>query len=561
MILLVSALITDHAFAHGGEDHAAPAAPPAAADSSASIATWSSEFEAVLRLPYEPTGEPVHGTLLLADYATSAPIAAGTATIGLARSTERIEVEVRAGERPGIWPFDVVLPGDGVYGGDLTVITPDRSDLLGLPEFTMAPPPSAEDNTGGWGWMGVGMAGGLVVGLALGALVGFGGASLRKVLGVALVAVLVATTGRVFAHGGEDHGAPPARASSAATGNTLRLPLEAQFLLEVRTARSLFGPFDERIRALGTTIAPPGGSAEIHSPVTGILALPEGPTLAPGQVVAAGQPLALISETLPGADRSSVAAGQSQAQIRLAEARRDLAVAERDAARAEELGGVLSERDRMERKTALEVARQAVVQAEAEISAFPSGTPTTVLRAPIRGRISAMSARPGDVVSPGEVLFRIVGSGGVWVEARLPEALAARFVAGAPAVLHADARPDEAIEATVLDPGLEADPATGTLRVTLAAGETPSWLVPGMTVVASIVSGEVREALIVPEAAIVDSAGETLVFVKTGPESFEMRPVRVGALSADRREILAGLHTGDRVVEQGTYTLRSLAGR
>ncbi len=562
MIVLASMLAAD-AFAHGGEDHSAPAAPIAAAESSTSIATWSSEFEAVLRLPYEHAGEPVRGTLLLADFTTSAPIGAGTAKLALQGPGGALEVDVAASERPGVWPFETTLPADGAYRGGITVITPDRADVLGLPEFTLAPPKAPETGGGwGWGWIAAGAGVGLAVGGVGGLLAGFGGAVFRKALAMVAVVLLVGSAERVFAHGGEDHGPPAAPTAANPTGGGgLRLPLESQFLLEVRTARAVTGPFDERVWALGTTVAPPGGSAEIHAPVTGILSLPEGSTLAPGQLVTAGEPLATISETLAGAERSSLVTGQSEARVRLAEARRDLAVAERDAARAEELGAVLSERERLERRSALDVARQAVTQAETATSALRSGTPTTVLRSPIRGRISAMSARPGDVVSPGDVLFRIVGEGGLWVEARVPEALAGRLVAGAPAVIRVDARPDDPIDATVLDPGLEADPASGTLRVTLATEGTPSWVVPGVTVAASIVSGEVREALTVPDGAIVDSAGESLVFVKTGPESFETRAVRTGALSADRREILEGLAAGDRVVVQGTYVLRSLAGR
>ena len=137
---------------------------------------------------------------------------------------------------------------------------------------------------------------------------------------------------------------------------------------------------------------------------------------------------------------------------------------------------------------------------------------------------------------------------------------------GAPATVIADARPETPLSATVLDPGSEADPDTGTLRVTLALDEAVDWLKPGMAVTAEIVSGSggpgsSREALSIPDSAVVDSAGESLVFLKTGPEAFEVRPVRVGALSGERREILAGLQGGELVVTEGTYVLRSLAGR
>jgi RND family efflux transporter MFP subunit len=184
-----------------------------------------------------------------------------------------------------------------------------------------------------------------------------------------------------------------------------------------------------------------------------------------------------------------------------------------------------------------------------------------VLKAPITGRIASMLARPGDVVAPGDVLYRIAGGGGLWVQVRTPVGLAGQLQVGATATIETDARPGEVFAATVLDPGLEADPGTGTVEVTLALDDPAAGLIPGMAVTASIVSGGEREALTVPDAAVVDSSGESLVFVKTGPESFEARPVRTGARSADLREIVSGLEPAERVVVQGTYTLRSLAGR
>jgi multidrug efflux pump subunit AcrA (membrane-fusion protein) len=65
----------------------------------------------------------------------------------------------------------------------------------------------------------------------------------------------------------------------------------------------------------------------------------------------------------------------------------------------------------------------------------------------------------------------------------------------------------------------------------------------------------------VPESAVLRGDGAPLVFVKTGPETFEARPVRVGARAGGSTEILAGLTAGERVVSTGTGALRALAGR
>lgn len=554
---MIAMLCLSSAFGHGGEDHGAPPPPVAAASDAASIATWSTEYDVVLRLPYASPGEAVQGTLAVADFGTSAPIGTGEASLSLSGAAD-VQVDLHPSSTPGIWPFEVTFPADGVYRGGLSIIS-QRADLLGIPEFTRAPPQTPEA-TVSRSALALGIAGGAVGGLLAGLLLGAFAPRLRRI--VPAFALLGAIPGglahRAHAHGGEDHGPPQAPVASSSGGLTLLM--ESQFLLGVRTIPARQGPFEEQVRTFGVTVTRPGGGAEIHAPVTGVLSLPEA-GLVPGQTVRAGDPLATIAETLGGAERSDVVAGRSSALLGLAEARKQLAIAERDAERAQSLGAVLSERERMERQQALSVAREAVVQAEAAAASLGSRSTTTALRAPLTGRISALLARPGDVVTPGEILFRIVAEGGLWVEARVPEALGGRLQLGAPATVVADARPEVSLAATVLDPGSEADPSTGTLLVTLALDEAIDWLKPGMAVTASIISGTVRSTLSIPDAAVVDSAGEPLVFVKTAPESFEVRPVRVGALSAGKREVLAGLQVGERVVTEGTYVLRSLAGR
>lgn len=519
------------------------------------LPTWSTEFDAVLVIPHPHPGTPVEAKLLLADFGTSAPIAAGTVDLKL-HGPGTIESTLTPGSPPGTWPVALTFPLEGAYAGGLTVITPDRADLLGLPEFTVGAHDERAATGFAWTTLLGGGACGVFGGLAFGLALGLGGRKAKAAIPVAL-ALGIAAAQNVYAHGGEDHNAP---AAPAAIGGGLVLPLDSQFLLDVRTARATTRPFAERVRALGTTVAPPGRHAELHAAVTGVVTLPDA-SLTPGSPVQAGQVLATIAETLGGLDRSSVIDTRTAAQVRLAQAKSALAIAQRDQKQADALGEVLSARDRLARQQAVQVASEEVKQAEIAARANSSASSTFVLKSPIAGRIAALMARPGDVVFPGDVLFHVVGEGGLWVEARVPQTLAGHLQSGAAATIETDAQPGVQLAATVLDPGLEADPATGTLVITLALDEAYPGLVPGMSVTASIVSGAPRDALVVPDAAVVDSGGESLVFVKTGPESFVTRSVRVGARSADQREILEGVAPGERVVVQGTYSLRSLAGR
>jgi len=66
-----------------------------------------------------------------------------------------------------------------------------------------------------------------------------------------------------------------------------------------------------------------------------------------------------------------------------------------------------------------------------------------------------------------------------------------------------------------------------------------------------------RQVLAVPKSAVVREQGEAFVFVFDGGETFERRPVALGAEGADFYEIVSGLEEGERVVIEGVYQLRT----
>jgi multidrug efflux pump subunit AcrA (membrane-fusion protein) len=60
----------------------------------------------------------------------------------------------------------------------------------------------------------------------------------------------------------------------------------------------------------------------------------------------------------------------------------------------------------------------------------------------------------------------------------------------------------------------------------------------------------------VPESALVDDGGRPVVFVQTGGESFERRPVTLGERQGGNVQITAGIASGERVVTRGAYLIR-----
>ena len=547
---MISLVLVALVHAHGGEDHAAPAAPPVV--SGAGQASGSSgSTDAVLRVASGPAGTPVATTLLLADFATSAPIVGATPTVSL-QGAGAVDLSFSA-TTPGAYAGTATFPADGDYAGALVVTTPVGADLVALSGLHRDPPEAASASSG----LGVGTVLGLVFGGLV--LLGVGYAVGRARAAAATVALLAASgaTRQVSAHGGEDHGAPAvARAADAG----LSLPLESQFLLGLRTAPLAPERFQERAPALGRFVARPGGSATLRAPLSGELAAPPGGFPSPGTPVRAGQVLGVIRGAVGGIDRAALAASRQQAANTVAEARQALALAERDAASVAVLAESISDRARLERQQALLVARTALAEAERALAATGDGAGIAV-RAPVNGRLGPTLARPGDQVQAGDPLFRVVDAAGLWLEARLPERQASGVLGGATARVVSTAFPDSVLEATVLDAGQEVDPATGMLTVTLAVDAAGLDLRPGMSATAWLGRGDARDALVVPDSAVVDSDGMTIAFVKVGPEAFVLRTVKLGAQAGGTWEVLSGVSAGERVVVDGTYPLRSLAGR
>ena len=543
MILLLA--LAD-AFAHGGEDHGTSTPTPVAAGG-LRLPLSTTRADAVLAFGGDQPGSlPV--SLWAADADTSAPIALSAAKLALS-GPESVALDLSPSTE-GLAMGTLTLEHPGSYAGSLVLQAGERAELLAVTGLSLEAP--AQDHSGfAPSWAMVAGSGLLLLllGLALGRRCG-------RSLGAALLLVgagLLARPALVEAHGGEDHGPPVAQA--AAPGGALTLPMASQFLVGLRTARVDPAPFQEQTPAFGALVAAPDGAARLVAPVAGQLQSPPGGMPRPGSAVTAGQLLASLVETPAGTDRADLAAGRADRAARHQEARAALALAERDAAQIAPLGGALSEREILERQGRLGAAREAVTQAESALRAYDAAR-ITPIRAPLSGRLTEVVARPGDAVAAGDPLMVVVGEAALWMVGRLPEREALGLSSGADATVVTAAG---ALPAQLLDAGGVSDPRTGMVSVTLALDTHD--LRPGLSATAWLTRGPERQALVVPESAVLRSEGAPLVFVKTGPETFEARPVRTGARAGETTEILAGLVAGERAVTSGTSALRALAGR
>lgn len=254
----------------------------------------------------------------------------------------------------------------------------------------------------------------------------------------------------------------------------------------------------------------------------------------------------------------------TMSSVDMAQAQGDLLVAEREWRRVSKLGReVVSE----QRYTEARIARE---QARARVSAFGM-TEDEIRQLVATGKADLASGRfqllapqagtvirdefiVGELVEPGRVLFEISDESLLWVEARLTPDEAARVTPDAPATVLVG---DQTVEGRVSQVHHALDEATRTLGVRIEVPNPGDRLHPGLFVEVRIASGTTRQALAVPEDAVLRSPdGDWQVFVEHEPGKFEAREVEVLRTSAGQA-VIEGVAPGTRVVTRGAFFLQS----
>lgn len=185
------------------------------------------------------------------------------------------------------------------------------------------------------------------------------------------------------------------------------------------------------------------------------------------------------------------------------------------------------------------------------------------LRALGPGVVFFREGMPGESVEAGHIFFRIANVGTLVAVARPFERDGVRIDDKASARLTLAAHPGKSFEAAFLRSGTEVDPASRTLPVYFSVANSEGLLLPGMSVTAEIrlASKETEEVVTVPLAAVQRIEREWCVFLPRGHGKFERRVISRGRDLGGEIEILGGLSSGEEVVVEGAFVLRSESTR
>jgi len=197
---------------------------------------------------------------------------------------------------------------------------------------------------------------------------------------------------------------------------------------------------------------------------------------------------------------------------------------------------------------------------EEQIEGLASGQTTSgdlEIRAPFAGEIVGRAAVQGSLAETGKPLFTLADTATLWAMVNIPESQLPRARVGQQVQLTVESLPGQIIVGELTWLPAQVDERTRMARGRVEVDNKDGRLKAQMFAHALIVTSDAAHAVTVPRSALQSVAGTTLVFVKSGEDLFDVRPVRVGAMRNGHVEIVAGLRPDDSVVVSGSFALKS----
>lgn len=182
-----------------------------------------------------------------------------------------------------------------------------------------------------------------------------------------------------------------------------------------------------------------------------------------------------------------------------------------------------------------------------------------VLTSPVNGVVTEIGAREGMAAGAGSLLFRVNGTGTVWLEADIPQAGAAAIASGTPVKARVSALPGRVFEGRVETLLAQLDPGSRTQQARVVLENEDGLLAPGMFAQIALTPIDGTEHVLVPADAVIGSGAQARVIVMDEGGGFRPVAVRLGQSSAGKTEVLAGLEAGARVVASGQFLIDSEA--
>lgn len=180
---------------------------------------------------------------------------------------------------------------------------------------------------------------------------------------------------------------------------------------------------------------------------------------------------------------------------------------------------------------------------------------TLPIRSPADGVVLEKRVVEGMRAAPGELLFRIVDPGIVWVVADVYEQDIGLVAQGQAARVTLSAFPGRDFSGTVTTVYPSISAATRTARVRIDVANPDGALKAEMFAAAEITVAAAEPVLAIPNSAVIDSGARRVVLIARGEGRFEPRAIKTGIGGDGYVAVLEGVAEGDNVVVAGNFLI------
>jgi cobalt-zinc-cadmium efflux system membrane fusion protein len=285
----------------------------------------------------------------------------------------------------------------------------------------------------------------------------------------------------------------------------------------------------------------PGAEAAVDAPLGGAVVRVH---VGLGDRVAAGSPLITVRSPDGAASRADADAAGATVEAARAAERRDRTLFDQGWVSQARLDVTVAETRRAE-------AQHRAARARMGAFGAPGSDGMTIVRSPIAGVVTRLSAAPGQVLHEEALQVAAIAN---------PDRVELMFEAppAAASILRVGDRLESTAAGSRVVSGvvIAIAPANQNGVVIVRARPTGEALPAGSVVSARVSAGAGTGTLVVPLDAVQTIAGAPSVFVQEGG-GFRARPVTTGRNSDGRIEILSGLTGSERIAGAGAFLLKA----
>lgn len=323
--------------------------------------------------------------------------------------------------------------------------------------------------------------------------------------------------------------------------------------VSVMTVKDTTAVYHDEYPATVTALNEVKLTAQVNGYITGVY-------FKDGSKVSKGQRLYSIDQQVYGANLQQAIANQQVMETNLLKA-------QKDAERYHELDkhDAIAKQQVDYADAALEAAKKQLAAAKANVSAVRANVGFAVIKAPFTGTIGISQVKTGTAVVAGQTLLNTISTDNpVAVDFNVDQRDIYRFVQ----LQNQKADPYDSTFTLAFggevysEPGRiylidrAVDPQTGTIKARLLFPNNKGFLKPGMNATVRVASNGNASSIVIPFKAVTEQLGEYFTYVVGDSSKVSQRKVELGQQLGANVIIASGLHTGDKIVVEGTQILR-----